>query len=241
MDEDWRQAAGVHLRALVPVNGQPMYRHVLHALRGVPGIGQISIVGSLPEGEDYKRIEPGDDLMENVRRGLEAVASKHVLFTTVDIPFLTAESVAYFLKASEASGADITYSVVPAEICRERFPQMKRTTVKLKEGELTGGNLFWANRETALQQLPRLQALYAARKKPVKLALQLGIGLLVRFLMAQFVSSKLLSIASVEKRVSEIAGIQGRGLICPYAEIGTDIDRLEHWRIVSGESAGISS
>lgn len=232
MEEAWRIASGADIRAMVPVNGQPMYRHVLNALQGVPAVGQVYIVGSLPHSEDYRQIDPGDDLLENVRRGLQAVGSEEVLFTTVDLPFLTAESVNYFLNASQQSGAEITYAVVPAPLCREQFPKMKRTTVKLREGELTGGNLFWAKREAALQQLPRLQALYDARKKPFKLALQLGVGLLARFLIAQILAPKILSIAVIEKRISQIAGIQGKAIICPYAEIGTDIDRLEHWQLL---------
>lgn len=232
MEEAWRIASGADIRAMVPVNGQPMYRHVLNALQGVPAVGQVYIVGSLPQSADYRQIDPGDDLLENVRRGLQVVGSEDVLFTTVDLPFLTAESVAYFLNASQRSGAEITYAVVPAPLCREQFPKMKRTTVKLREGELTGGNLFWAKRSTALQQLPRLQALYAYRKKPFKLALQLGVGLLARFLIAQILAPKVLSISVIEKRISRIAGIQGKAIICPYAEIGTDIDRLEHWQLL---------
>jgi GTP:adenosylcobinamide-phosphate guanylyltransferase len=239
MEPDWQQATGVSLRALVPVNGKPMYRHVLDALRGVPEIEHVYIVGSLQRSEDYIQIDPGDDLMENVRRGLQAVQSESVLFATVDLPFLTSESVEYFLRASERSGADITYSVVPVALCRERFPQMKRTTIKSKEGELTGGNLFWAKREVALEQLPRLQALYAARKQPVKLAFQLGIGLLLRFLLAQSLKPSLLSLLTIERRISQITGMRGKAIICPYPEIGTDIDRLEHWQAVSNSTTGI--
>jgi hypothetical protein len=137
-----------------------------------------------------------------VRLGLERSATDSVLFATVDLPFLTPESVRFFLQESLASGAALTYAVVPADLCRERFPQLKRTTVRLREGELTGGNLFWAQRTVALRELHRLEALYRARKQPVRLALQIGVGLLIRFLLAQYLAPRLLSVEQIERRVA---------------------------------------
>lgn len=231
-DPQWREASQAESRALVPVEGEPMYRHVLRALQGVPVIRTIFFVGEVPPGEGYQRLEAGRDLMETVARGLEAAQSETVLLCTVDLPFLTSESVAYFLSECEQSGAAVCYAIVPASLCSDRFPQMKRTTVRLREGEFTGGNLFWGKREIILSQLPRLRALYAARKQPFRLAWQVGIGILLRFLLAQYVSPRWLSIAEVERRGSQLIGMPGKAIICPYPEVGTDIDRLEQWRQV---------
>jgi hypothetical protein len=91
---------------------------------------------------------------------------------------------------------------VPADLCRERFPQLKRTTVRLREGELTGGNLFWAQRAVALRELHRLESLYRARKQPMRLALQIGVGLLIRFLLAQYLAPRLLSLSRTSNSAS---------------------------------------
>jgi len=229
-DEAWRQASGAQTRAMVPLHGAPMYRHVLRALQGVPEIGRILIVGEVPPGEGYEVLHAPGDLLESVQLGLEASQTESVLFVTVDVPFLTAESVRFFLEASLQSGAALTYAVVPAALCRQKFPQMKRTTVRLQEGELTGGNLFWAQRTIAMRELPRLKTLYAARKQPLRLALYVGIGILIRFLLAQWVSPRFLSIRDVEKRAERLLGVPGRAILCPYAEIGTDIDTLHQWQ-----------
>jgi GTP:adenosylcobinamide-phosphate guanylyltransferase len=231
-DEAWRRASGAAMRALVPIHGEPMYRHVLRALQGVPEIGRILIVGDVPPGEGYEVLPPPDGLMESVQRGLEASMTDSVLFVSVDVPFLTAESVRFFLEESLRSGAALTYAVVPAALCREKFPQMKRTTVRLREGELTGGNLFWARREVALRELPRLRTLYAARKQPLRLALYVGVGILIRFLLAQWVSPRFLSVRDVERRAEQLLGVPARAILCPYAEIGTDIDTLQQWQQV---------
>jgi GTP:adenosylcobinamide-phosphate guanylyltransferase len=232
IEPEWQAQTGVRSRAEVVVGDAPMYRHVLRALQGVENICAILIVGDVPEGEGYTVVPPRANLLENARIGLEQSPTESVLFATVDLPFLTTESVRFFLEASLRSGAALTYAVVPAELCRERFPAMKRTTVRLREGEITGGNLFWARREVALRELPRLEALYQARKQPVRMAMHIGLGLLARFLAAQYLNPRLLSIEQIERRVAQILRVPVKAIITPYPEVGTDIDRLEHWLAV---------
>ncbi len=231
-DPEWSAHAGVSQRAMVPVAGMPMYQHVVDALRLVPEIAEILVVGAVPEGAGYRVVAPQESLLANVRRGLEASQHESVLFATADIPFLTPESVRFFLEASLQSGAALTYAVVPAAVCREKFPQLSRTTVRLREGEVTGGNLFWARRSVALKELPRLEALHRARKQPLKLAWQLGLGLLLRFVLAQKLSPRWLGIEDIERRAARMLGVPVKAIFTPYAEVGTDIDRLQHWQQV---------
>jgi GTP:adenosylcobinamide-phosphate guanylyltransferase len=232
IDAEWQQQTGARTRAEVPVGDAPMYLHVVRALRQVDAIGDILLIGDAPAGEGYTTLPARDSLLENVRLGLERSPTDSVLFATVDLPFLTPESVRFFLSESLSSGAALTYAVVPADLCRERFPQLKRTTVRLREGELTGGNLFWAQRAVALRELHRLEALYRARKQPVRLALHIGVGLLIRFLLAQYLSPRLLSVEQIERRVARILQVPVKAIVTPYPEVGTDIDRLEHWLAV---------
>lgn len=234
LDPEWKARTGARTRAEVVVGDAPMYHHVLRALRGVEAIQTILLVGEVPTGEGYTVLPPHPTLLENVRLGLEHSPTESVLFATVDLPFLTAESVRFFLEASWQSGAALTYAVVPADLCRQRFPHLKRTTVRLREGELTGGNLFWARRAVALRELHRLEALYRARKQPARLALQIGVGLLLRFALAQLICPRWLSVADVERRVARIIGVPVKAIITPYPEVGTDIDRLEHWLALQG-------
>ena len=232
LEPEWQARSGVSQRALVPVHGVPMYQHVVQALGQVPEIAEIVVVGAVPKGETYRVVSPADSLVANVQRGLEQSQYESVLFATADIPFLTPESVQFFLTESLRSGAVLTYAVVPSEVCQARFPQLGRTTVRLREGEVTGGNLFWAQRTMALRELPRMEVLYRARKHPLKLAVQLGMGLLVRFVLAQKLSSRWLSITQIERRAAQILGVPVKAIVTPYAEVGTDIDQLEHWLAV---------
>jgi hypothetical protein len=66
----------------------------------------------------------------------------------------------------------------------------------------------------------------------VRLALQIGVGLLIRFLLAQYLSPRLLSLAHIEQRIARILNAPVKAILTPYPEVGTDIDRLEHWLAV---------
>ncbi|GIV11277.1 MAG: acylneuraminate cytidylyltransferase [Fimbriimonadales bacterium] len=233
IDPEWQAQTGARSRALVMVRDAPMYQHVLRALQGAEAICATLIVGDVPEGAGYTVLPPRENLLENVQIGLMQSQTDSVLFATVDLPFLTTESVQFFLNESFRSGAALTYAVVPADLCREQFPQLKRTTIRLREGEVTGGNLFWARRAVALSELHRLEALYRARKRPVRLAMQVGLDILLRLLLAQYLSPRLLSIQHIEQRVERLLHAPVKAILTPYPEVGTDIDRLEHWQLVN--------
>jgi hypothetical protein len=36
----------------------------------------------------------------------------------------------------------------------------------------------------------------------------------------------------VERRAEQLLGVPARAILCPYAEIGTDIDTLQQWQQV---------
>ena len=57
------------------------------------------------------------------------------------------------------------------------------------------------------------------RKKPWKLAQLLGFSFMLKFFMQR------LSLAELEKRVSQLLGVKGVAIISPYPEIGTDVDK----------------
>jgi len=224
-------ATGQSNRALVVVKGKTLLRHVIEALRAADaGIGPITVVGDVPEDADYTRLPDGGDFVANVFAGLTAHAeAPFVLISSCDLPFLTGESVSAFTREAvaraEETGAGLIYPVVPVAACLERFPGVKRTSLRLREGALTGGNLMLARPGFLLAQQQRIAAAYAARKSPLKLARQLGIGTLGRLLLSQMVAPGLLTIPFLEARVSRLLGGPARALICPYPEIATDLDR----------------
>jgi hypothetical protein len=202
---------------------------VVEALRGAGCIQKIVVVGSDPHRDDVTVAPQGDSFLGSLQNGVDAVNADRFFLATADIPFLTPESVAAFIAAVPEPEPDIAYSVVPRDVCEARFPGLKRTCVRLKDGEFTGGNIGLLRTAYIRERMPYLQQAYAARKRPLKLAAMIGPGLLARFIISLAVPGSL-SIAYVERKVERIIGGTLRAVPIPYAEVGTDIDSLAQWR-----------
>ena len=131
-----------------------MLEYVLDALHNVKTIEKIAVVGAkeklqevLGHKIDYI-IEGTDSIVDNVIKALELFpGEKEMLVLTCDIPMITVEAIEHFMLESKESGADICYSIVNKKLNDERYPEVKRTYVKLKEGQFTGGNAFYLNPE----------------------------------------------------------------------------------------------
>ena len=208
-----------------------MLDHVTAALHGAPSVGSIYVVGDVPPSDRYHCVRGGETLLDNLMAGVRAAQGEggRILASTSDIPFLTPESVEDFLESALKSGGDLCCSYVPVALCYARFPEMKRTAVKLREGRMTLGNLMLVNSRFLMAHEDTILRAYDARKSPLKMAGLLGWGLLGRLILAQFVSPAFLPIAALEQGVSRLLGNGGRavGIRSEYPEIGTDVDRPE--------------
>ncbi len=221
------------VRALTALGAQTMLDYVVRALADAPSVGRIVVVGNVPASDAYQPIPPGETLMDNLFAGIAAARQSsqatHLLISTSDIPFLTPASVDDFVACSLAADADFCYPIIPIDLCRAAYPQMKRTTVRLREGTFTGGNLMLINPDFVLTQRDTLARAYAARKHPVQLGAMLGWGLLARLLVAQTLAPSVLTVPQLEQGVARLLGhgCRARAIQTRYAEIGTDIDSPE--------------
>ena len=227
------------IRALTPIGTRTMLDYVVSALSETPSVGEIFVVGTVPQSEHYTQIAGRETLLENLLAGLEAAGdAERVLVSTSDIPFLTAEAAEDFLVRASALGADLCCSYVPLAACIRKYPEMKRTTVKLAEGRFTLGNLMLVNPQFLQTKQEAITAAYDARKSPVQVARLLGPGLLARLLGAQLLAPGLLSVAGLEAAVSRALGGRAAGVCSAYAEIGTDIDKQEDVAVARHLMAG---
>lgn len=151
---------------------------------------------------------------------LVPAGTAQIFVATGDIPLLTTEAADYFLEACAALEGDFFYPIVDKQVNEEKYPGVERTYINLREGIFTGGNLFLIKAvivQTCLQEATKLVNL---RKWPLALASHVGWGLLWRYLTRQ------LTLQRVEKEVSRLlGGVKGVGVICPYPEIGIDVDK----------------
>ena len=223
------KATGVDNRALTPIGTRTMLDYVVAALAAAPSAGRIFVVGDVPENSSYTAVPGQDTLLENLLAGLAAAGDQErVLISTSDIPFLTLPALEDFIRRASATGADLCCAYVPLEVCRRKYPEMKRTAVRLAEGRFTLGNIMLVNPHFLVQHQDAVAEAYAARKSPAHMARLLGVGLLARLLGAQAALPGLLTIGALEAAVSRVLG-GGRaiGICSAYAEIGTDVDKPE--------------
>lgn len=221
-------------RALIPLKGRPMLGYVLDAVRdglSAQGGGRILVAGdNLPLPADTAAVPGGASLVDTILSGVGALEphETRLLIVTSDIPFLTAESVADFLtRAREVGNAQFVYPIIRAEDCRKRFPGMKRTTLRVAEGEFTGGNLALLDPGFLRRQEQVIRDAYAHRKNIPALARMLGPDLLFRLVLSR-IAPGVLPIPVLERAVGRLlGGATARAVISPFAEVGTDVDRPE--------------
>lgn len=223
---DLQQISGCEWRGDLTIDGRTMLDVAAEALSAQ---GELIVVGprSLPGA---LHAEPGNSFPSSLQKGLELVTAEDVLIATSDMPWLTKESVEGFL-ARRPEGCDLAYPILLAQDCLDRYPGLPRTSVALKEGRFTGGNLIWAKAEAVRILAPWMEKAYESRKSPLALGRMIGWDLLSRMAIGK-VSPQTLSITYLERRVSHTLGIKVRAVPCPFPEIGTDIDSAEQYQVM---------
>jgi GTP:adenosylcobinamide-phosphate guanylyltransferase len=232
---EMEKATGVKNRALTRIAGKTMLEYVAEALHDANSVRRIVVVGDVPESTRYEQVERNGTLLENLLAGLDAAAdgAGSVLVATSDIPFLTDKSVDDFVRRALQRDADLCYPIVSMDDYNKRFPQMKRTTLRLREGTFTGGNIMLLNPGFVREQRALVERAYAARKNVFAIGGMLGPVLLARIVLSQAIYGGLLNIPTLERAVGKLLGGQCRAaaVITSYAEIGTDVDKVDDVRV----------
>jgi 2-phospho-L-lactate guanylyltransferase (CobY/MobA/RfbA family) len=210
-------------RALAAIDGQPMVRFVLRALRQARSTASVLLVApaGFPRPPEAERLVTADgDLAQNIRVGIAACGgAEHVLIATSDIPYLTPEAVDAFVALGRAAGADCCVAAIPRGACDRAFPGARRTFVRLSGRRVTAGNLVFQRAATYEKQAAILQAAHRRRKNPLVFAQLIGARNALRL------AAGTLRVEHVERAASRLLDVRCRVLITDYAEIGTDVDR----------------
>lgn len=221
--DDLREATGVEYRSNLLYEGRTFLEIVSEAVQAAERT--ITIGG--PEGDPATWAPGGKTFIESMRVGLGKVASDKFLLATCDLPFLTREAVDDFIQRCEPE-AGLNYPIIDAKLCAQRYPGARRTTLKLKEGVFTGGNLALIRTDGMRTFLPILEKAYENRKKVFRLASQIGYDTLFKVLVGQMFPSTL-RLHALEQKISQWLKTPVRAIVTPYVEIGTDIDNLAQY------------
>ena len=225
-------------RALLPLWERPSIAWLLESLHGVEDVERIVVVGQkhtlelLPELSLKAIGVPAQDtLSANVLAGIDAAQTTSVLLMTCDIPFATVKTWNEFLKKVSNGYLEAAYPIVRRETMEEAFPGGRRTYATVTDGRFTGGNAFVLPRACRSKLEKVLETAYNARKNPLKLAGLLGIQFIIK------ATTRRLSIADVEKKISDILNCRAGAVEMEDAAIAFDVDKEADYQLVQSISA----
>jgi GTP:adenosylcobinamide-phosphate guanylyltransferase len=224
-------AAGVSVKTLVPVGGEPMINRPARALLAHPAIERVIVLTQDPAP---LKADPATAWLGRERRvsfevsgsGIAASlldrldeASLPVLVTTADHVLLDAAMIDQFV--GEARGADLAVGMVERETLLARYPQSRRTWLKFRDGWWSGANLFWLGSERARPVMALWREIEQDRKKGWKVVAAFGpLPLLGAAL-------RLLTLRGGVARIGRRYGIDARLVAMRDAEACIDADKPE--------------
>lgn len=230
---EFQQKSGVKKRCLVRHDERTLLETAVDALRTSGVVDSIVVVGDVPPPEGVQVRPEGTGFVENLFRGLEACrAADMALVSTSDMPFIDGEVVKGFVEGARELDADLVYPIVPVELCRQAYPRLRRTSLALREGTFTGGNMVLLRPDVFLQRRRHIEAAYALRKSPFRIAMMLGPWVALSVGLGVALRVGVASLPQLERAVSRMLHAEARALILEAPAIATDVDRVEDLEVL---------
>lgn len=245
-------------KALLPLAGKPAIQYTLEALRAVPSVRRILVVG--PEAPvrdalaaagcnvECEFVPGGDSIMTSVSNVLPhlkesdtgRVTAPRVLFTTADLPLVTSASVQTFLDACAAAKPfhrfNIYLSAVLGSSFTGPFARSRKGHMTFREGAVYHGNL--ALIEPQAFEMPGLvklfERLYRNRKNPIASALSGGWRIALSYIFGAFLL-RLLTMEQMARIASKRLGVGMVPVRVDSPEIAVDVDEPGDYELVTRE------
>lgn len=242
-------AAGVPIKALVPVGGRPMIDAVARTVLAHPLVGTVVVMAQQPEiltqnpqtqwlayEERIVFAESGGGISQSLLDWTGANPSAFpLLVTTADHVLLTGAMIDAFIAGT--GDADIAAAMVERRVMMCAYPESRRTWLRFRGGAWSGANLFWLGSPRAARVLEKWREIERNRKKGWKIVLAFGPVLLL------CAALRLLSIGGAIARAGRRLGVSARIVPMPMAEACIDADKPEDIvlieRILAGRAAAL--
>jgi GTP:adenosylcobinamide-phosphate guanylyltransferase len=218
---------GAFNKAFVHIAGVTLVERTLRALHASSQIDRIIVVAPPSTHADKalaladERRADGAKIRISLRNGLHDLPPDEIaLVSTSDLPILLPAAVDDFIDYARDLDPDLGYGCVERTVHEALFPNVPHTWARLREGTFCGAGLVTI-KPRVLPALERfIERLGAARKNPLRLASLFGWDVLARFALGR------LSMASAERRASQLIGGPVRAVVSPYPETGVNVDRV---------------
>ena len=226
-------------KALLDIAGKPMIQWVLDAINGATTIEHVVIIG-LPENSGVTcpkvvaYLPNQGSMLDNIKGGVRKVVElnplvQHALLVSSDLPGITPKMVDWVVNTSLQTDDDVYYSVITRPVMEARYPGSNRTYTRLKGMDVCGGDMNVIRTLTVTENDELWRRIIASRKNVLKQAALIGYDTLVLLLL------RALDIDGAVKRASRRLKVKGRGIVCPYAEVGMDVDKPHQLAIMRAD------
>lgn len=222
-----RDVSPVTNEALIDIGGKPMVQYVIDGLRQSQEVQRIVIVAPPGElephvtGANLEFVPSAGSIVDNIVNAARVLEKdQQILIATCDIPLINGEIIDGLIRMCRENPADLYYPIVEKSVWEQKYPVVKRTYVHLREGTFTGGNLFLVNPAIIERTAPKVRRFLDYRKSPLKLVGLIGFSFLFRYLVLRNLNLK-----ELERKVSDMWGINGAVVVCPWPEVGIDVDK----------------
>jgi len=216
-------------KALIDMNGRTMLERVVDALQSSYSIEDIVVVGLGSDiGMHFRRpvhhLPDQNNLVANALAGVnwlrqQKPETKVLFLCSADIPTLTGDIVDRFIELCRPFDRAIYYSFATQATIETRFPNSKRTFVKLKDLNIAGGDVALIHADLADSHHELWQAMTNARKHAWRLARIVGLRMLLKFLFRR------VSLADIETTAERLINQPAKVVLSPYAELAMDADK----------------
>lgn len=214
--------------ALIDINGRPMAAYVVKGMLDSGIITRVVVSGpeelkaALSEfGDKVALVKPGEHLLDSLLNALAEVRGSKAVIGTADIPLLTGEAIREMAEVCGRDKAEVYYALVYKEDYDREYPGGERTYVRLKDGVLTGANIFLASKDAIMARKDIISDMYAKRKNPVAMAISFGLGPIMLF---KLVTGKI-SVKEIEAIARKSFKLEGRGVRIRNASVAMDVDK----------------
>jgi len=207
---------------LVEIAGKPLVRRVIEAVRGSARIGRVVMVGggespAAPFGADLD-LPACESPDANLLAGLMVCEEGGpVVLLPGNLPFLTPEDLDTFVEAAEATGVDVVYPMLLRTSCEAAFPDLRRTYFRLAEGEVTGGNALYVNRDQLVARPEIIAQAAQIRREPWRLAM------MVNPLVLLSLNAGRMSLRDVSQAAEKALGVSAAAVIVDAPSLAMDI------------------
>ena len=236
------EASDGDCKAMIDIDGLPMVRRVLNALRAAQLVNSITLSG--PEASETAKddilsqwidtgevgwLEPSISPSTSAFSVMQTLPSDEpILVTTADHPLLTAEIVDAFGRQSLADDVDVAIGLAPHALVTEAYPGIKKTVLRFSDGDFCGCNLFAFLTPEGRRAARFWRKIERQRKKPLVVISLLGWRAVIRYRLG------LLSLEEALAKLGKRLGLRMRAVILPYPNAAIDVDSIADLVLVRG-------